>query len=151
MPEAELLILSLGTPLLLGVYVNGELREEKRLEGKAGDLLPPAVEELDGRYRWKRILFARGPGSFMAVKIGYLFARTFAVARDLELAGTDAFAFNGGAPIKATGKMHYVKEGEAIRMAALESAATAPFLLPQTLYDLPFDQPPTPLYVAPPV
>ena len=111
------------------------------------------MDKILQRYQPKRLLFARGPGSFMAIKITYLFLRTLSIARNIPLLATDGFAFNQNTPIKATGSLYFSKENGKIstRKIDIEKEKIYPFALPEQLDDAIFSDETEPLYVLPAV
>ncbi|TLD83579.1 hypothetical protein LS70_004945 [Helicobacter sp. MIT 11-5569] len=106
------------------------------------------------------LYFVRGPGSFMALKLIYLFAKTLEIAKGIKLYAAHAFHFNKSTPIKAYGNCYFVREdnvevenntyGIAIKnydtLPKLE-----PFSLPEVLDTSLFDTNLKPLYLLPPV
>jgi hypothetical protein len=150
-PEAELLVIGVTSPLLAGVYVKGRLVESFEREEKTSKALPPILHDLRYRYDLKALYYAKGPGSFMAIKVTYVMLKTFSIALDIPLYATDAFAFNGNRPIKAVGKSCFVKEKGRI---GIETGCDAPkngFTLPETLPEGIFSEESEPLYVLPAV
>jgi len=141
----------MASPILLGVYEDGLLVESIKREGKISDLLPQLFQELLERFAIRRIYYARGPGSFMAIKLTYLFLRTLEITRGIELFGCDGFLFNGNRPIRATGQLYFLKEQGRIVTRRLERVPEATFSLPQRLHQLPCTKETQPLYVIPAV
>lgn len=132
MPEADLIVVAIAAPLLIGIYHDGRRVETLSDSRPASDALAAMLDDILGRCRVRSIAFARGPGSFMAIKVAYVTLATLAIARGIELLGCDGFAFNGGDPIRATGQNFFVKQGEAIRIERFETPPAArPFALPE--------------------
>ena len=150
-PEVELLLIAVTSPILAAIYKEGECIEIYRREGKCSEVLPPLLHEVLYSYRVKAVYYANGPGSFMAIKIAYVMAKTVSSALDIPLYGTDAFAFNGGRPIKAIGKSCFVKKDGSIRIEPDCAEEAAPFSAPERLDRSLFSERSEPLYVLPAV
>ena len=97
--------------------------------------------------------FARGPGSFMAIKITYLFLRTLSITQNVPLLATDGFAFNQNSPIKAVGTLYFSKENGKITTQKIDTQKEKihPFALPQKLDKEIFSDENEPLYILPAV
>ncbi len=152
-PEVDILVISLSAPLLVGIYQNNRLTEQFTCHEKSSEALPRLMAEILRRYTPQRLCFARGPGSFMAIKITYLFLRTLSISLDIPLLATDGFAFNQNTPIKAAGSLYFSKENGKIatRKIDLEKERLHPFALPQSLEPETFSEESEPLYVLPAV
>ncbi len=152
-PRVDILVISLTSPLLIGIYQENRLIEHFQSSEKTSEVLPVLINEILQRYRPVRLLFARGPGSFMAIKITYLFLRTLSIARSLPLLATDGFAFNQNSPIKATGSLYFSKENGKIttRKIDTQKEKIQPFALPEQLDETIFSDETEPLYVLPAV
>lgn len=151
LPEAELLIIGVGSPLLAGLYIDGELAERFEKEGKSSKVLPPILHDLRYRYRLKNLYYVRGPGSFMAIKVVYVMLKTFSIALDIPLYAADAFTLNGGAPIKAVGRSRFVKRGDEIAVEPGEATTESSFTLPARIDAVKWSRENEPLYILPAV
>lgn len=147
MPEAALLVIGLSSPLLVGVYQEGVLCESYEINEQSSDALPVLLRDLSRRYRLVDLAYANGPGSFMAIKVVYVALKSAAIATGARLWGRDGFAFNGGAPIRATGKRWFVFSAEGIQTVLMEDQKPATFALPQYLTLTEFEPDAGPLYV----
>lgn len=150
-PVADLVLVPLASPLLAGVYLEGKLVRTYEEEGKSSDVLAPLYEKIQGEYDVANVYFARGPGSYMAIKLAYVFLRTLQVAKGIGLFAVDGFYFTGGEPIKAAGKRWFKKEGGEIVTFLPETEPQTRFSLPPELKREDFSQPVDPLYILPPV
>lgn len=99
----------------------------------------------------ERLFFARGPGSFMAIKVSYILLRTLSITKDIELFATDGFYFNENRPIKAMGKLYFVKEGDKIKTKVFNDIEAVEFDLPRLLHVEDFTKEVEPLYILPAV
>lgn len=153
-----------GEPVLVGVYnANLALCEEFALARPISDALVPLFVELEKEgVEFDTLYFVRGPGSFMALKLLYLFAKTLEIAKGIKLFATHAFHFNANSPIKAYGDCYFVCENtEKTAQVSSEFGIMvkkfttiphiAPFTLPKILDTSLFDTNLKPLYLLPPI
>jgi len=131
----ELFIISICDPLLCGIYEDGKLIKKIELKGKTTDLLPLLFEDLLKSYTIKEIYYVNGPGSYMSIKISYLFLKTFCIVNDISLQAASGFLFNNNSPIKSLGKKYFFNTNDdKIRIDFLkEEDIIYPFSLPETL------------------
>ena len=148
-PLVDLVAITISTPALFGVYKNEKLIEKIEKEGKTSDILPEIMDNLMKKYEIRRVIYTKGPGSYMAIKLSYLFFKTLEIAKNIELLGTDGFEFNKNAPIKAVGKSFFVKENDIITLK--KDLSEGEFFLPENLKDINFTKDTSPLYVLNPV
>ena len=67
------------------------------------------------------VYFVNGPGSYMAIKVGYIFLKTFCQVKDIPLFACSGFEVNGNSPIKALGKKYFYQDEKGdIKMRFLE-------------------------------
>ena len=151
MQKAEILVIALVSPILTGVYRDGLLAASFTDEGMTSDVLALRMKPLLQQYDVTALYYAKGPGSFMAIKLAYVFLKTLAITKGIPLYASDGFSFNGAAPIKATGKRYYVKEGQTIKTCLLSQPQTGKFALPPYLKPEGFTTDSEPLYIAPAV
>ena len=151
LPEYTLLILSLSSPLLLGVYRDTALIEKIESEKKTSDVLLSLIIEVMDRYPVSRMIYTRGPGSYMAIKLTYIILKTIEIVKKIPFEGCSAFALNGNKPIKAMGNLYFIKEKETIITQKFNQAIPQEFTLPSSLAVLAIDEASTPNYVLPAV
>ncbi|HEY9129519.1 MAG TPA: hypothetical protein VIN02_06775 [Sulfurovum sp.] len=147
----ELLIVSISSPLMLGVYENGELIESIHSEKKTSDILLPLIKECLDKYDISTMIYTRGPGSYMAIKLTYIMLKTIEITRGIKCVGCSGFALNGGEPIKAIGNLYFIKEKETIITKRFEQPVDVKFTLPQSIHDLELDEESAPDYIIPAV
>ena len=147
----ELLIVSISSPLMIGVYEDGELIDTITSESKTSEVLLPMLKECLDKYDISRVIYTRGPGSYMAIKLTYIMLKTIEIIRGIECVGCSGFALNGGEPIKAIGNLYFIKEKETIITKKYEQAINVKFTLPQSIQDLELDEESTPEYILPAV
>lgn len=148
MPKhVDILLIALSSPILVGVYENNQLIETIQTEEKSSDVLPLLFDGLLKKYTIEKLLYANGPGSFMAIKVAYIFLKSLSILKKIPLYATDAFIFNKNNPIKAIGKLYFVKISSEIKTQKLEQALEASFSLPDVLLYSEFSKNATPLYM----
>ncbi len=147
----ELLIISISSPLILGVYEDGELIDTISSELKTSEILLPLIRECLDKYDISTIIYTRGPGSYMAIKLTYIMLKTIEIMRGIKCVGCSGFALNEGEPIKAVGNLYFIKEKETIITKKYEQPVNVNFTLPQSIQDLELDEESTPDYILPAV
>jgi len=147
----QILVISIASPLLVGIYQNGELMETVSSEKKTSDILLPVLTDLLERYPVERIIYTRSPGSYMAIKLTYIMLKSIEIIRDIPCYGCSGFALNDGQPIKAIGNLYFIKEKETIITKKYEQPPLTTFRLPQCIHDLELDEESVPEYLLPAV
>jgi tRNA A37 threonylcarbamoyladenosine modification protein TsaB len=145
--SVDVLLVALSSPILIGVYENNKLIETIESHDKSSDVLPKIFSELFQKYTIEKLFYANGPGSFMAIKVAYIFLKSLSILKKIPLFATDAFIFNKNNPIKAIGKLYFVKISSEIKTQKLEQAPEAVFTLPNVLQYSEFSKNATPLYM----
>jgi len=144
--SVDFLFVGLSSPIQIGIYENNKLIEIIKSEDKSSDVLPQIYSRIDKKYNIKKLFFANGPGSFMAIKVAYVFLKSMSILKNIPLFAKDAFYFNENAPIKAIGKLYFVKIGLEIKTQKLETAPSMEFKLPDVLDYNEFSTTTSPLY-----
>ncbi len=114
-------------------------------------MLPSLFKEIQDSFTCQRVFFAKGPGSFMAIKITYIFLRTLEIAKGIELFASDGFYFNNNKPIRAMRKMYFVKKDDKIETQFFDEEVQSEFSLPKTIKLEDFSKDIEPLYILPAV
>ena len=149
--QYTLLVATISSPLLLGVYEEDRLVEIFSSSKKISETFLPLLREILEKYPLSKTIYARGPGSYMAIKLTYIMLKTVEIVQDIPCYGCSAFALNGDKPIKAMGNLYFINEKETIMTQKYEQPVNAPFALPQSIHDLEIDEESTPEYVLPAV
>ena len=136
---------------MIGVYENGALIESIYSEKKTSQVLLPLLKECLDKYVISTIIYTRGPGSYMAIKLTYIMLKTIEITRGIKCLGCSGFALNGGEPIKAIGNLYFIKEKETIITKKFEQPVNVKFTLPQSIHDLELDEESIPDYQIPAV
>jgi tRNA A37 threonylcarbamoyladenosine modification protein TsaB len=129
----DAVVIALTSPILVGIYKDGAQVERFESAKQSSDALPELFERILQKYTLGTIAYAKGPGSFMAIKIAYLYLKTLSIVLDIRLVATDAFYFNGNRPLKAVGKLYFVKMADTIETKKFETPVPADFRLPSKL------------------
>ena len=136
---------------MLGVYEEGTLVETISSDLKTSEILLPLIKECLDKYDISTIIYTRGPGSYMAIKLTYIMLKTIEIMQGIKCVGCSGFALNGGEPIKAVGNLYFIKEKETIITKKYEQPVNVKFTLPQSIQDLELDEESTPDYILPAV
>lgn len=131
----RILVISISNPILVGIYTDEILSETIIKNGKSSEILPLIFPNLLNRFEIKEILYVNGPGSFMAIKVAYIFLKTLSITKNINLKAVDGFTFNQNSPIKALAKKYFFKtEDNHIYLDFLnENIVINDFQLPQIL------------------
>jgi len=151
MPNVDLIVIELSSPILVGVYQDNELIETISSNEQSSEALPQIFGKILERYSINHVVYTRGPGSFMAIKVAYIFLRTLCIVNKCELLATDAFAFNKNQPIKAFGKLYFIQSNGMITTQKFDEPPEVAFELPEKINLSNYSQETTPLYVLPAV
>ena len=149
--QYTILIISIASPLLIGVYENDLLIKTISSEKKTSEILLPVIMECLEAYDISKIIYTRGPGSYMAIKLTYIMLKTIEITRNIPCFGCSGFTLNDNQPIKAIGNLYFIKEKETIITKKYEQPVKANFALPQSIHDLELDEESTPEYILPAV
>jgi len=133
----KVLVISIAQPILIGVYKDDVLIETIAKEGKTSEILPSIFHKLLSQYNIFQIYYVSGPGSYMAIKIAYIFLKTISIVNQIELYAVSGFDFNNNSPIKALGKKYFFRESnkidDKIRVELLGDTIIEDFDLPTQL------------------
>ena len=103
----------------------------------ASDILLSIVEELL-KEGVERFIYTSGPGSHMSTKICYTLLKSVEVIKGIPFDAISAFSLNGNKPIKALGKLYFVKEKENIITKKFNEHRESSFYMPKSLEQLEF-------------
>ena len=95
---------------MIGVYENGELKQELKSEEQSSDALILLLAELKKNYKIERILYTNGPGSFMGLKISYVILQIFCDINNIAFGAISAFCLSKNAPVSAKKGFCFVLE-----------------------------------------
>jgi tRNA A37 threonylcarbamoyladenosine modification protein TsaB len=144
--RVDILVVALNSPIRVGIYENNKLLKEIESFEKSSDVLASIFAEILEEYELKALFYANGPGSFMAIKVAYIFLKSLSVLKKVPLYARDAFYFNGNRPIKALGKLCFVKIADNIQTQKFDTVPEVCFELPKELDYSEFSNIAAPLY-----
>ncbi len=149
--KVDVVVIELSTPILIGVYEDQVLIKTYRSDEMSSEALPLLFKEILDDYEVENIVYTRGPGSFMAIKVAYIFLKTLCIVNDIKLYATNAFTFNENQPIKAFGKLYFIQSNGTITTKKFEEAPQSSFSLPEKINLRSYSEEIAPLYVLPAV
>ena len=144
--KVDVLLIALTSPIQIGIYENTKLIETIKSKDKSSDVLPLLYQDILAKYHVEKLLYANGPGSFMAIKVAYIFLKSLSILKKIPLYATEAFTFNENQPIKAIGKLYFVKLSSEISTQKLQTVQDMEFKLPLILQLNEFSSNSAPLY-----
>ncbi|MGA1932163.1 hypothetical protein ACH5BF_05510 [Arcobacter sp. YIC-464] len=148
----EVLVISISNPILIGIYENQNLIKEYKLEGKTSDLLPEIFQNILKEYKIDRLNYVNTPGSYMAIKVSYVFLKTISITNNIEFRACSGFEFNENSPIKALGKKYFILDKNEIKVDFLEKdCIIRDFELPTSIDKINFNKQTLPIYNLPAV
>ncbi len=151
MPKVDVIVIELSTPILIGIYKEGTLVETLSSTEYSSEALPLLFQDILDNYEIENIIYTQGPGSFMAIKVAYIFLRTLCIVNNIRLLATPAFTFNNNGPIKAFGKLYFMNDNGTITTKKFEDPQNVPFELPKKINLSDYSKETAPLYVLPAV
>jgi len=147
----KILIISIASPLLIGVYRENQLVETIETQEKTSEILLKKLTELSLKYNYSHVIYTNGPGSYMAIKLTYITLRSLEILKGITFSGCNAFDLNGKKPIKAVGKLYFIKEKETIITKKFDEAVEQRFELPSMLSEVAILNDNKPMYILPAV
>jgi tRNA A37 threonylcarbamoyladenosine modification protein TsaB len=122
MPKIQCFVISISNPILIGIYQDYEIIQTIKVDGKTTEVLPLQFEEILKKYTIDEIFYVNGPGSYMAIKVAYVFLKSISVIKKIPLKACDGFEFNQNSPIKALGKKYFIKKDDEITIQNIDSS-----------------------------
>jgi len=150
-PRYKLLIVSISSPLLIGLYEEDVLIKEIKSEEKTSEILLKIIMEIVQKYTIAKIIYTSGPGSYMAIKLTFITLRSLEILQGIEFNACDAFSLNQNNPIKAMGKLYFIKENNTIITKKFDEAVEQGFELPSMLSEVAILNNNKPMYILPAV
>jgi len=147
----KILIISISSPLLIGVYKDELLIEKIESNQKTSEVLLKILMELSIKYNYSHVLYTNGPGSYMSIKLTYITLRSLEILKGITFTGCNAFDLNANKPIKAMGKLYFIKENNTIITKKFDEAVEQRFELPSMLSEVTVLNDNKPLYILPAV
>ena len=148
----DVLVISVAHPILIGVYEDGKLIQTFTQDGKSSDIIPKIFSQILEQHSIKRVFYVNAPGSYMAIKVAYVFLKTISIVKNISLYASSGFNFNQNSPIKALGKKYFIyKNGEINIECINEDEKIENFTLPPLLDETIFSTNNLPQYNLPAV
>jgi len=130
----------------IGFYKDDKLIEKREYDGLTSDILLPILEQILKEHSVKKIIYTNGPGSHMATKIAYVLLKTLQIIKDIPIYAVSGFELNSNKPIKALGKIYFIKEKENIITKRFDKEQNSSFFMPESLKDITIEKDNTPNY-----
>ena len=83
-PLVDLVAVTISNPSLFGIYKNNKLIETIKKDGKTSEILPEVLDDILKRYNINRIIYTKGPGSYMAIKLSFIFFKTLEISKGIK-------------------------------------------------------------------
>ena len=147
----KVVVISLSSPLLVGLYLDDILIRSVSSNKKTSEGLLDILKNFLDSYEIKEIIYANGPGSYMAIKLTYIMLETINIIKDIPIRASSAFEFNNNKPIKAMGNLYFIKEKETIITQKFTEAVNMEYTLPKSIKDLKLEESNQPDYRLPAV
>jgi len=150
--DIKVLVISIANPIKIGIYKKDILIDTITAEGKTSDALPLVFDNIFMKYKVSTIFYVNGPGSYMAIKIAYIFLKTISIVQKINLYAISGFDLNQNSPIKALGKKYFFRDVEnknKISIDFLHDNVISDFILPNTLINIKYTESILPEYNLP--
>jgi len=148
----DVFVISISNPILVGVYKNKKLIMAYEDDGMTSDVLPSIFNKILNKYEVNGLCFVNSPGSYMSIKVSYVFLKTLAITNNIVLKAALGFHFNENSPIKALGKKYFFNENNEIVIDFLDDKEKIKkFMLPEILDESIFSSESLPKYNLPAV
>jgi hypothetical protein len=109
--------------------------------------LPIVYEKIIKRYKFNLLLYTNGPGSYMSIKMTYIFLKTISIVDDIPLKAALGFEFNNNQPIKSLRNFYFIQENGEILQKKFQNPPINYFFLPPKLDTSIFSDENEPLYI----
>ncbi|MGB3751984.1 MAG: hypothetical protein WA945_10480 [Arcobacteraceae bacterium] len=139
LPNIKVLVISISSPILIGIYEDDKLIETITKDGKTSDVLPSLFDGILSKYEVADIIYVKGPGSYMAIKIAYIFLKTISIVNKISLYAVSGFDMNNNSPIKALGKKYFFRDNvdtQKITIDFLGERVIEEFRLPENISEI---------------
>ena len=148
----DIFVISIANPIQIGLYENKKLIKSYIQEGKTSEVLPLIVDKILKEYDLNALYYVSSPGSYMSIKVSYVFLKSLSIIKNIELKAALGFYFNENSPIKALGKKYFFYKDDEIIIDFLEpNQELKEFKLPDDLDDNIFSCDSLPKYNLPAV
>jgi hypothetical protein len=145
----EILVIPISSPYLIGIYYKNKLLKELKIEDKISNSFATIYKNLDKKYNITKIYFVNGPGSYMSIKLMYIFFQTIAITKGILIESALGFWFNNNQPIKALGNKYFVQKDNDIILESFKDKIEQKYILPDFLDKTIFSKNLDPVYMLP--
>jgi len=128
----KILINPIAKPLQIGIYKDNKLINLIEKKGITSDILPEIFKNFN-LDEIESLIYVNSPGSYMAIKVTYIYLKTISLTKDIPLFAISGFELNDNSPIKALGKKYFFKKEDKIILDELNGTKLKPFVLPKEL------------------
>jgi len=132
MKKTSILVNPIAKPLQIGIYKDNKLINLIEKEGITSDILPEIFKSFN-LDEIESLIYVNSPGSYMAIKVTYIYLKTISLTKDIPLFAISGFELNDNSPIKALGKKYFFKKEDKIILDELNGTKLKPFVLPKEL------------------
>jgi hypothetical protein len=153
MKNIDIVLIPISIPILIGIYEKNNLIETIQINGKTSDILSNIFEDLLHKYNIQNIIYTNTPGSFLGIKLVYIYLKTLSICKNIRIRSIDAFYFNENKPIKGIiGKFFIKDKSNNIKLEKLEDYVDDNiFTLPSLINMKNFSVNIEPIYISPAV
>jgi tRNA A37 threonylcarbamoyladenosine modification protein TsaB len=151
LPQYDILIVSLCSPFLVGLYEDNILIKKWSVDDKISESLLPSISDIICEYKITNTIYTNGPGSHMATKLTYIVLKTLEIAKEITCKSCSGFDCNENRPIRAIGNLYFVKEKETIITKKFDELIDSGFILPDNLVSIDLDVDSKPFHLLPSV
>ena len=112
--DIDVVVLSIATPIQVGAYKDKILIDSLSKDGLSSDVLPLLFDILLKKYNIHTIYYINGPGSYMAIKVCYIFLISLCMIKGFKLLSCSGFEFNNNSAIKAINDRYFFNQKDKI-------------------------------------
>lgn len=145
----DIILFSSSEPFIAGLYKEQKKTETFVSEKKTSDALLDFYTAFIQDHLIQTIYFSKGPGSFMSIKLTYVFLKTLALTKDIKLQAAEAFVFSATGSVPASKNSSFLKKEGTITL--LKEKMDHKISLPEIIDPALFDDTIEPFYFLPPV
>jgi hypothetical protein len=148
--NVDIVLLNIVSPIKLGIYQNNKLINIITKDEKISDMLSLVFEELLNKFNIKNIIYINSPGSFLSIKLSYIFLKTLSICNNINILAIDGFFFNNNSPIRGIMKKYFIKKDEKIILSDIDDVSKiCEFKLPEIIQIEKFNINIKPIYISP--
>jgi hypothetical protein len=139
----------MASPFLVGIYHDSKLIDIISSDEKISDKFPMIYRELNQKYKIKSVYFVNGPGSYMSIKLIYIFLQTISIVDNIEIKSALGFYFNNNQPIKALGNKYFIQKDGIIELKSYNTKLAQEYRVPLNIDETIFGKDLEPVYILP--